>query len=118
MRRTALKHTGKTDNDLGHATGGEAFIDKEYVKSILNDSGFSNLSIKTLMIHSRAKISPKEDAKLNMEIGCAQRIMIDAEADDEIRERIYEDLLAISKEHQEGDYVGYDRSIHIVSAIA
>ena len=118
LRRTALKHTGKTDNDLGPATGGEAFIDKEYVKSILNDSGFSNLSIKTLMIHSRAKISPKEDAKLNMEIGCAQRIMIDAEADDEIRERIYEDLLAISKEHQEGDYVGYDRSIHIVSAIA
>ncbi|GIT43691.1 MAG: hypothetical protein Ct9H300mP11_16270 [Chloroflexota bacterium] len=53
-----------------------------------------------------------------MEIGCAQRIMIDAEADDAIRERIYEDLLAISKEHQEGDYVGYDRSIHIVSAIA
>jgi len=117
LRRTALKHTGKPDNDPGPAIGGEAFMDKEYVKSILNSSGFSNLSIETLKIHSRAKISPEEDAKLNMEIGCAQRIMVDAEADDEIRGRIYEELLTIAKEHQDGNYVGYDRSIHVVSAI-
>jgi len=76
-------------------------MDKEYVKSTLNSSGFSNLSIETLKIHSRAKISPEEDA----------------EADDEIRGRIYEELLTIAKEHQDGNYVGYDRSIHVVSAI-
>ena len=101
LRRTALKHTGKPDNDPGPAIGGEAFMDKEYVKSILNGSGFSNLSIETLKIHSRAKISPEEDA----------------EADDEIRGRIYEELLTIAKEHQDGNDVGYDRSIHVVSAI-
>ena len=44
--------------------------------------------------------------------------MVDAEADDDTRRRIYEDLLTISKKHQDGDYVGYDRSIHLVSAIA
>ena len=63
-------------------------------------------------------MSPEEDASVNMEIGGAQRIMVDAEADEVTRGRIYEDLLTISKEHQDGDYVGYDRSIHVVSAIA
>jgi ubiquinone/menaquinone biosynthesis C-methylase UbiE len=118
LLRTALKHTGKSHNDSGTAVGPDAFNDKEYVKSILSSSGFSNLSIATLKIHSRARISPEEDASVNMEIGCAQRIMVDAEADDVTRGKIYEELLTISKEHQDGDYVGYDRSIHVVSAIA
>ena len=118
LLRTALKHTGKPHNDPGTTVGPDAFNDKEYVKSILSSSGFSNLSIETLKIHSRARISPEEDASVNMEIGCAQRIMVDAEADDDTRGRIYEELLTISKEHQDGDYVGYDRSIHVVSAIA
>tara|TARA_B100000470_G_scaffold75849_1_gene58313 strand:+ start:3429 stop:4193 length:765 start_codon:yes stop_codon:yes gene_type:complete len=118
LLRTALKHTGKLHNDPGTAVGPDAFNDKEHVKSILSSSGFSNLSIETLKIHSRARMSPEEDASINMEIGCAQRIMVDAEADDDTRGRIYEELLTISKEHQDGDYVGYDRSIHVVSAIA
>ena len=118
LLRTALKHTGKPHNDPGTAVGPDAFNDKEHVKSILSSSGFSNLSIKTLKIQSRARMSPEEDASVNMEIGCAQRIMVDAEADDVTRGRIYEELLTISKEHQDGDYVGYDRSIHVVSAIA
>ena len=118
LLRTALKHTGKPHNDPGTAVGPDAFNDREYVKSILSSSGFSNLSIETLKIHSRARMSPEEDASVNMEIGCAQRIMVDAEADDDTRGRIYEELLTISKEHQDGDYIGYDRSIHVVSAIA
>ena len=118
LLRTALKHTGKPHNDLETAVGPDAFNDKEHVKSILSSSGFSNLSIETLKIHSRARMSPEEDASINMEIGCAQRIMVDAEADDDTRGRIYEELLTISKEHKDGDYVGYDRSIHVVSAIA
>jgi len=118
LLRTALKHTGKPHNDPGTAVGPDAFNDKEHVKSILSSSGFSNLSIETLKIHSRARMSPEEDASINMEIGCAQRIMVDVEADDDTRGRIYEELLTISKEHQDGDYVGYDRSIHVVSAIA
>ena len=118
LLRTALKHTGKPHNDPGTAVGPDAFNDKKHVKSILSSSGFSNLSIETLKIHSRARMSPEEDASINMEIGCAQRIMVDAEADDVTRGRIYEELLTISKEHQDGDYVGYDRSIHVVSAIA
>lgn len=44
--------------------------------------------------------------------------MVDAESNGEIREEMYEELLRISKEHRGGDYVGYDRSIHFVSAIA
>ena len=118
LLRTALKHTGEPHNYPGTAVGPDSFNDKEHVKSILSSSGFSNLSIETLKIHSRARMSPEEDASVNMEIGCAQRIMVDAEADDVTRGRIYEELLTISKEHQDGDYVGYDRSIHVVSAIA
>jgi len=44
--------------------------------------------------------------------------MVDAESNGEIRDEMYEELLRISKEHRGGDYVGYDRSIHSVSAIA
>ena len=44
--------------------------------------------------------------------------MVDAESNGEIREEMYEELLRSSKEHRGGDYVGYDRSIHFVSAIA
>ena len=46
------------------------------------------------------------------------KVMADADADDDIRARIYEELLIIAREHQDGDYIGYDRSIHVVSAIA
>jgi ubiquinone/menaquinone biosynthesis C-methylase UbiE len=117
LLRSALKHTRKPHNDPGTG-GGQAFNDKEYVKSILSDSGFSNLSIETLKIHQRARISPEEDASVNMAIGCAHNVMVNAEADDDIKKRIHEELLTIAKEHQDGDYVGYDRSIHVVSAIA
>ena len=117
LLRAALKHTRKPQNDPVTG-GGQAFNDTEYVKSILSDSGFSNLSIETLKIHQRARISPEEDASVNMAIGCAHNVMVNAEADDDIKGRIYEELLTIAKEHQDGDYVGYDRSIHVVSAIA
>jgi ubiquinone/menaquinone biosynthesis C-methylase UbiE len=116
LLRSALKHTRKPHNDPGTG-GGQAFNDKEYVKSILSDSGFSNLSIETLKIHQRARISPEEDASVNMAIGCAHNVMVNAEADDDIKKRIHEELLTIAKEHQDGDYVGYYRSIHVVSAI-
>jgi hypothetical protein len=39
-----------------------------------------------------------------------------AEADEEMKGRISEELLTISKEHQDGEYVGYDASINIVPA--
>ena len=51
-----------------------------------------------------------------MAIGWAQKAMADAEADEEMKGRISEELLTISKEHQDGEYVGYDASINIVPA--
>ena len=42
--------------------------------------------------------------------------MADAEADEEMKGRIYEESLTISKEHQDGKYVGYDASINVVPA--
>ena len=51
-----------------------------------------------------------------MTIGCAQRAMADAEADEVIKGKIYEELLLIAKEHQNGYYVGYDVSVNIVLA--
>lgn len=51
-----------------------------------------------------------------MAIGWAQKAMADAEADEEMKGRIYEESLTISKEHQDGKYVGYDASINVVPA--
>ena len=51
-----------------------------------------------------------------MAIGWAQKAMADAEADEEMKGRISEELLTISKEYQDGEYVGYDASINIVPA--
>ena len=72
------------------------------------------MSIETVSVHTRAKISPEQAANVNMGIGWAQKAMADAEADEEMKGRIYEELLTISKEHQDGEYVGYDASINIV----
>ena len=36
--------------------------------------------------------------------------------DEEMNGRIYEESLTISKEHQDGKYVGYDASINVVPA--
>jgi len=74
------------------------------------------VSIETVRVHTRAKISPEQDANVNMAIGWAQKAMADAEADEEMKGRIYEESLTISKEHQDGEYVGYDASINIVPA--
>ena len=41
-----------------------------------------------------------------MAIGWAQKAMSDAEADEEMKGRIYEESLTISEEHQDGEYVG------------
>ena len=51
-----------------------------------------------------------------MTMGCGQRAMADGEADEETKGRIYEELLLGAKEHQDGEYVGYDVSVNIVSA--
>ena len=51
-----------------------------------------------------------------MAIGCGQKAMTDAEADEEMKGRIYEESLTISKEHQDGEYVGYDASINVAPA--
>jgi len=74
------------------------------------------VSIETVRAHPRAKISPEQDANVNMAIGWAQKAMADAEADEEMNGRIYEESLTISKEHQDGKYVGYDASINVVPA--
>jgi len=42
--------------------------------------------------------------------------LADAEADEEMKGRIYEESLTISKEHQNGGYVGYDAAINVVPA--
>ena len=74
------------------------------------------MSIETIRVHIRAKISPEQDANVNMAIGWAQKAMADAEADEEMKGRIYEELLTISKGHQDGEYVDYDASINVVPA--
>ena len=74
------------------------------------------MSIETIRVHIRAKISPEQDANVNMAIGWAHKAMADAEADEEMNGRIYEESLTISKEHQDGKYVGYDASINVVPA--
>jgi len=51
-----------------------------------------------------------------MAIRWAQKAMADAEADEEMKGRIYEESLTISKEHQDGEYVGCDASINVVPA--
>ncbi len=51
-----------------------------------------------------------------MAIGWAQKAMADTEANEEMKGRIYKGLLTISKEHQDGEYVGYDASINVVPA--
>ena len=51
-----------------------------------------------------------------MAIGWAQKTMADVEADEEMKGRIYEESLTISKEYQDGEYVGYDASINVVPA--
>ena len=116
LLQAALKHTGKAYKNPGTAPGPQAFSDKDYVKSILSSSGFSGVSIETVKVHTRARISTEQDARVNMTIGCAQRAMADAEADEVIKGKIYEELLLIAKEHQNGEYVGYDVSVNIVSA--
>ena len=116
LLQAALKHIDKPYEDPGTAPGPQAFRDKQYVKSILSSSGFSDVSIETVKVHTRAKISAEQDARVNMTIGCAQRAMADAEADEETKGRIYEELLLVAKEHQYGEYVGYDVSVNIVSA--
>ena len=116
LLHAALKHTGKPYQDPGTAPGPQAFSDKDYVKSILDSSGFSGVSIETVKVHIRAKISAEQDASVNMAIGCAQKAMAEAEADEETKGRIYEDLRSVANEHQDGEYVGYDASVNIVSA--
>jgi len=37
------------------------------------------VSIETVRVHTRAKISPEQDANVNMAIGWAQKAMADAE---------------------------------------
>ena len=51
-----------------------------------------------------------------MAIGWAQKAMADAEADEEMKGRIYEESFTISKEHQAGEYVGYDVPINVAPA--
>ena len=51
-----------------------------------------------------------------MAIGWAQKAMADAEADEEMKGRIYEESLTISKEHQDGEYVVNDAPINVVPA--
>ena len=49
------------------------------------------MSIETVRVHARATISPEQDANVNMAIGWAQKAMADAEADEEMKGRIYEE---------------------------
>ena len=51
-----------------------------------------------------------------MAIGWAQKAMAAAEADEEMKGRIYEESFTIPKEHQDGEYVGYDASINVAPA--
>ena len=88
------------------------------MKGFLGLSGFSNVSIETVNTHIRSKITPDQDARLNMEKGCASRVISEAEVDELTREKIYAEFVNIANDNRKDEYVSYDISVHVVSAIA
>ena len=118
MTEAVLKHTGKEYRDSGTEPGPTAFSDNDYVKSILNSSGFSNVSIETVQTRLSAKMTPEFDAGLHMEYGPSSLLIREAQPDEVMRQKIYEELLSVCTRHQEGEYVSHDAAINIVSASA
>jgi len=118
MTEAVLKHTGNEYRDTGTAPGPLAFSDNNYVESILNSSGFSNVSIETVKTRLSAKMTPEFDAGLHIEYGPASLAIRDAQPDEIMKRKIYEELLFVSTSHQEGEYVSHDAAINVVSADA
>ena len=118
MTEAVLKHTGKEYRDTGTEPGPLAFSDNAYVESILNSSGFSNVSIETVKTQLSAKMTPEFDAGMHMEYGPSSLLIKDAQPDEIMEKKIYEELLSVCTSHQKGEYVSHDAAINIVSAIA
>ena len=118
MTEAVLKHTGKEYTDTGTEPGPMAFSDNDYVESILSSAGFANVSIETVKTRLSAKMTPEFDAGLHMEYGPSSILIRDAQPDETMKQKIYEELLSVCTSHQEGEYVSHDTAINIVSANA
>ncbi len=102
----------------GRDPGPLAFSDHDYVRSILQDAGFSAITIDRVETEVTTKDHPEANATFLMNMGMGFRAIELSKPDDQMREDIRQALIADGRAHQEGQTISYKAVVYVVTANA
>jgi len=102
----------------GRDPGPLAFSEQDYVRSILQDAGFSAITIDRVETEVTTNEHPETNATFLMNMGMGFRAIELSKPDDQMREDIRQALIADGRAHQEGQTISYKALVYVVTANA
>lgn len=112
-----LRHINKEYPKLTRDPGPFAFNDSEYIKDILNHSGFKNIKVEKIYTSMSTKDIVKKDAEFLLNLGMGARLLAEENLSDITLSNIKSEIEQMCKRRQTDGEIAYKTCLNYVSAI-
>ena len=110
------KHLNKGFPETTRAPGPFAFSDEDYIKQILNASGFKNIKVEKVNSLISTKDTPEKDGDLLFSIGLGGRLLSEANLSEKKLSIIKDEIIEVSQKKREDGNTTYKACLNYVSA--
>ena len=110
------KHLNKGFPETTRAPGPFAFSDEDYIKQILNASGFKNIKVEKVNSLISTKDTPEKDGDLLFSIGLGGRLLSEANLSEKELSIIKDEIIEVSQKKRENGNTTYKACLNYVSA--
>ena len=111
-----VKHLNKDFPETTRAPGPFAFSDEDYIKQILNASGFKNIKVEKVNSVISTNDTPEKDGDLLFSIGLGGRLLSEANLSEKELSIIKDEIIEVSQKKRENGNTTYKACLNYVSA--
>ena len=111
-----LKHIKREYPRITRDPGPFAFNDNEYIKDILNHSGFKNIKVEKIYTSISTQDTIEKDAELLLNLGMGARLLAEEDLSEDKLSVIKNEIEAMCKERQKNGKISYNTCLNYVSA--
>ena len=111
-----IKHLNKNFPEITRAPGPFAFSEDDYIKQILNTSGFKNIKVEKVNSLISTKDTPEKDGDLLFSIGLGGRLLSEANLSEKELSIIKDEIIEVSQKKRENGNTTYKACLNYVSA--
>ena len=111
-----IKHLNKGFPETTRAPGPFAFSDEDYIKQILNASGFKNINVEKVNSLISTKDTPEKDGDLLFSIGLGGRLLSEENLSEKELSIIKDEIIEACQKKRENGNTTYKACLNYVSA--